>query len=158
MLAGVNRTLKLLLFSTDDQFCAMVRSFLQHLGFSVFTCSSADRAERQFLRRCDIDLWLVDVEALGIEGLYVATKVRDLHSEVPIVLISGVHRDNSIEHLLVRNWISVRKPIPLPDLLATIHHALSAEPGMPATKPKHDGKDFFETSWLNRLIQIHSMN
>ena len=71
-LAAVRRSIKCVLLSDDHQFCVLVRSYLQHLGFCVFTCSSSDRAEQQFLDRRDIDLWVVDIEALGVDAMCLA--------------------------------------------------------------------------------------
>ena len=157
-LAGVRRSVKLVLLSTDDRFCILVRSYLQHLGFCVFTCTSSDRAERQFLHRGDIDLWLVDAEALGPEAIYIAAKVHDLHAEVPIVLISGTRQeDSSFQRFLGWNSVNIRKPVQLPDLLATIHRALATVPetGM---RMHHGDFEYFETEWIDKLRLNHLMN
>lgn len=156
-LANAGRSLKFVLLSTDEAFCRLVRSYLQHLGFCVFTCTSTDRAERQFVERGDIDLWLVDADALGIEAIYIATKVHDLHSEVPIVLISGMRqRGSNIQRLLGRNSVNIKKPIQLPDLLATIHRALANVSETPA-RIDH-GFEYFESDWLGKLRQNYLMN
>jgi two-component system, chemotaxis family, chemotaxis protein CheY len=158
-LAGVNMSVKLVLMSTDDQFCILVRSYLQHLGFCVFTCTSSVRAERQFLERCDIDVWLVDGEALGIGALHFAARVRDLHAEVPIVLLSGVCQNGAdLQWLLRQNWVSMRKPIQLPDLLATIHHALASVPRKPSMIRQRGDRGSFGSDWTNKLSQNPMMN
>lgn len=157
-LAGANRSVKLVLLSTDDEFCILARSYLQHLGFCVFTCTSTDRAERQFLERSDIDLWLVDAEALGIDAIYIATKVHDLHSDVPIVLISGMLQEASkLQRLLGQNSVSIRKPIQLPDLLATIHCALANVPAAP-TRVHHGDFEYLESGRIGKLRLNHLMN
>jgi DNA-binding response OmpR family regulator len=151
-LAAGNRSPRLVLLSNDDRLCILVRSYLQHLGFCVFTCTSSDRAEQRLLERRDIDLWLVDVEALGMEAMYFAIKVRELDAEVPIVLISGADQNSSdIRQLILQNWIRVRKPIQLPDLLAVVHRALSKAPATPPIEREYGDLDAFEIEWMNQL-------
>lgn len=158
-IASVSRSVKLILLSTDERFCMLVRSYLQHMGFCVFTCTSFDRAKRQFLCRNDIDLWLVDAEALTAEAINFATELRAMHSEVPIVLITESRQGASnMQRQRGQDWLSVRRPIALPDLLATIHRALANTPGIPETSARRGGLDYFENDWMNRLSQNPLMN
>lgn len=160
-LAPVRRSIKCVLLSDDHLFCVLVRSYLQHLGFCVFTCSSPDRAEQQFLGRRDIDLWVVDFEALGVDAMYLATRIRDLHAELPIVVISGVDEDgNAAAPLSWHEWIKIRKPIRLPDLLAIIQHALANLPASSQLAPDPGGCDPepLGDDWMHRLRQNHLMN
>ena len=158
-LAGVNRSLKLVLLSSDDRLCILVRSYLQHLGFCVFTCAGVDRAERRFLERRDIELWLVDVETLGIEAMYLAARVREVHSEVPIILISGLEQtDSDVQRCMWQNWIRLRKPIQLPDLLAAIHRALTTVSGTSMLKKQHRNRNSFESEWMNRFLKLGTHN
>ena len=125
-LAPVRQSIKCVLLSDDHLFCVLVRSYLQHLGFCVFTCSSSDRAEQQFLDRRDIDLWVVDFEALGFNAMCLAARVRDLYAELPIVVISGAGQEGRVATAFPwHEWIRIKKPIQLPDLLAIIQRALA---------------------------------
>jgi two-component system, chemotaxis family, chemotaxis protein CheY len=158
--AGVRRSVKCVLLSADHHFCALVRSYLQHLGFCVFTCSSSDRAERQFLERRDIDLWVVDVEALGVDAMYLAARVRELHTEIAIVVISEARQDaTACRPFPWHGWIRIRKPIQLPDLLAVIQRALAPVPKKPnLVPPPGCDPEPFENQWMIRLRQNHLMN
>lgn len=160
-LVPARRSVKCVLLSDDHLFCVLVRSYLQHLGFCVFTCSSSDRAEQQFLGRRDIDLWVVDFEALGVDAMCLAARVRDLHAELPIVVISGVDQDgNASAPLPWHEWIRIRKPIQLPDLLAIIQRALTMFPvsSQLAAAPGGCDPEPLEDDWMHRLRQNHLMN
>lgn len=154
-LAASRRSVKLLVLSNDDQFCALMRSYLEHLGFSVFICTSADRAERSFLRNSNIDIWLVDVQALGLDAVYCAVKVRDLYPSVPIILLSEPGRGESpLQRMLSLNWTWIQKPLELQDMLALIERALSKlpEPGGVSNK----ASDFLD--WGRSSYSIDSGN
>lgn len=160
-LASVRRSVKCVLLSDDHLFCVLVRSYLQHLGFCVFTCSSSDRAEQQFLGRRDIDLWVVDFEALGADAMCLAARVRDLHAELPIVVISGAgQEDSAAAPFPWHEWIRLKKPIELPDLLAIIQRALAKFPVASHLEviPRGCDPDPHENDWMPRLRQNHLMN
>jgi len=156
-LVGARRSPKLVLLSSDYQLCTRVHSYLQRVGFCVFTCTSFDRAERLFLGRRDIDLWLVDVEALGIEAMYLATKARDLHRDVPVILISGaVQKNDAVRPVFLESWIRIIKPIQLPALLTVIHRALRNVGEMPKVKKLFEDSESFENDWINQLRKAGS--
>ena len=141
-LLSAKREVKLVLLSDDDTFCSLLRAFLQHLGFSLLVCTTSDRAETLFLGREDIDLWLIDTEALGMEGAYFAVKIRQLHPDNPVVLIAETSRpENFLQQLFWQDWIRVEKSADLPALLATIQQAL--------TDPAFPVRDTSAASWAS---------
>lgn len=112
--------------SDDDAFCSLLKAYLQHLGFWILRCTNSDRAEALFLTRDDIDLWLIDTQALGMEGAYIAVKVRQLHPRVPIVLIAGSSANqNMLQRFFWEGWLRIEKPADLPNLLSVIQLALA---------------------------------
>lgn len=114
--------LKIVIVSDDRYFCALVRSYLESAGLCVFVCTSSERAESLFLSRYSIDLWIIDVQSLGIEAVYVATRVSELSPEVPLLVIDGPRSDRaSLRALLPEFWVPLKKPVELPDLLASVH-------------------------------------
>lgn len=148
-LLSVNRPLKLVLLSDDDAFCSLLKAYLQHLGFSILTCTNSDRAEALFLTRDDIDLWLIDTQALGMEGAYFAVKVRQFHPGIPIVLLAGsAGNQNMLQQFFWEGWIRVEKCIELPRLLAIIQLAV-AESSPANDQPPSAGSspDRLEDDW-----------
>jgi len=147
---STNRSLKLLLVSDDDAFCSLLRAYLQHVGFSLLTCSTSDRAESLFLTRDDIDLWLVDTQALGVEGAYFAVKVRELHPSVPIVLFAGSDKNqNILQRFFWERWIRIAKSADLGTLLAIIQRALAGPSGAQESRPASENLNRpFEDDWM----------
>ena len=148
--------LQVVLLSNDTSFCSLTRAFLQHAGFSVYTCTTSDRAESLFLDRSDLQLWIIDVKALGIEAAYFATRVREQHPSMPILLISNEQRDSrTLPQFLLHGWTQLTKPIDLAKMLATINDLLAnARQGSTAKTfssghPK--GPEPTEPDWLNDL-------
>lgn len=120
------RVLKIVIVSDDRYFCGLVRSYLESAGLSVFVCTTSERAENLFLSRSGIDLWIIDVQALGLEAVYIATRVSELNPEVPLLVIDGPRHDQvSLRSLLPGGWILLKKPVELPDLLANVHRMLA---------------------------------
>lgn len=146
--------LHLIVLSNDTRFCTLTRAFLQHAGFSVFTCTTSDRAESLFLNRSDIQLWIIDVQALGIEAVYFATRVREQHPLTPVVLILGEKRDkHSLRHFMLHGWIQLTKPVDLSTLLTTINdqltNAVTISPPKSFDSDRTIPADPFEDDWLN---------
>jgi CheY-like chemotaxis protein len=111
----------LLLLSNDASFCTLVRSYLCQLGFLVFVSTSVTRAEGLFLRSGDVNIWLLDVQSLGIDVLCFALKVRELYPAAPIIVFSANGReDNSLLSALWQDWTWIQKPLNLPNLLSIV--------------------------------------
>jgi CheY-like chemotaxis protein len=154
----VNRSPKVLIVSSDNYFCSLVRSYLESSGLHVCTCSTADRAETTFLNRCEIHLTLIDVQSLGVAAVFFAMHFRESRPEVPLLIIEGARPDESVlKDFLFDSWTTVRKPVELPNLLATIHRLLKFgacrvnrngahhfERPFEAPFPEDDPKDGFE--------------
>ena len=147
--------LQLVLLSNDTCFSSITRAFLQHAGFCVFTCTTSDRAEFLFLGRSDLQLWIIDVQALGIEAVHFATRVREHHPQMPILLILNEHRDTgTLRQFLLHGWTQLTKPVDLAKMLATINDVLTNVPTGAAAKhfmSDHSDAplDTFEPDWLN---------
>jgi CheY-like chemotaxis protein len=121
----VDHSQRVLIVSGDNYFCSLVRSYLESSGLHVCTCSTPDRAETTFLNRCEIDLALIDVQSLGVGAVFFAMHFRESRPEVPLLIIEGARPDELVlKDFLFDSWTTVRKPVELPDLLATIHRLL----------------------------------
>jgi DNA-binding NtrC family response regulator len=155
----INRPLRFLLLSDDDRFCALVRSCLEHLGFGVFRCTAVRSAEVLLLEKKSVDLWLIDVQSLGVQAMCFAIKVRKSDPKAPMILISEVRRDASgFQRLFCRNCIRIAKPVAVPDLLATIHRALSSA-SLEAESNASVGSSYegwFYDDWIQHLIALRS--
>jgi CheY-like chemotaxis protein len=162
-----------LLVSEDRQLYSMVRSFLEHAGLCVFVCSCVERAENTFLPRHDIDMWIIDADSLGALGLYLAVRLRDFLSDLPILLLTGEELNQSVLLKLVHNaWLRLEKPLSPTKLLAAVHGALAGNnittrvqdsPDSVVSHPE-DGHQLpsaqfqVQADWLSALIAINIGN
>ncbi len=109
------------MLSNDTSFCKLVRSYLEHVSIGVLSCTAVDRAECFMRQRTGIDLWVIDVEAIGIEGLYIATRLDECRPEMPILVLEGDRPDNELlAKFLSDDWARIDKRVPLPRLLSTV--------------------------------------
>jgi DNA-binding NtrC family response regulator len=119
------RSQRILILSDDIKFCALVRSFLQNSNLSVFACTTARRAEFTFLNRCELDLWVIDVQALGMEAISFAARVSEMSPETPILIVEGAKPGERVARgFLKSEWKTIRRPIKLTDILTKIHRLL----------------------------------
>jgi hypothetical protein len=154
-------SVQLVLLSNDASFCSLTRSFLRHAGFAIFTCTTSDRAESLFLNRSNLQLWIIDVQALGIEAVYFATLIREHHPGMPILLILGEYPEyRTLGQFLFHGWNLLTKPVDFAKMLTTINDVLTKSSRGSARKhfkPERTDapSDPFEADWLNDLHWTH---
>lgn len=128
---SLERAQRVLILSDDLKFCALVRSYLRDSNLSVFACATTRRAETTFLNRCAIDLWVIDVEALGREALRLAVRMGDLNLEAPILIVEGYRPKEQVSKSFMREeWKTVKKSVELTAVLMQIHWLLGRREGV----------------------------
>ncbi len=113
----------------DDE--ASVRSvgqaMLKRLGFEATAVSSGEEALETFAsHQRDLSLILMDMTMPGMAGDEVARAIREMGSDIPIILMSGYSQQDAAArtgHLAIAGFL--QKPFTLTDLKAAIYDALS---------------------------------
>jgi DNA-binding response OmpR family regulator len=107
----------------DDQ--AMVLNFLKvftsRLGFETITARDGEEAWEQFQSTAP-DLVITDLRMPRMNGVELATRIRDLSIMPPIIVLTGSFADaicSDLEHL--RNVHVAQKPINTRDFTELIH-------------------------------------
>ena len=132
------RSQNVLMLSNDVSFCKLLRSYLEHSGISVFHCTAADRAESLLANNVRLDLWMIDVEDLGIDAVYIATRVRECRPDAPVLVLEGDRPDRELlERFMCEEWARVGKLSSLPKLLAAVHRLLEQGVARKACQPVH---------------------
>ena len=105
-----------------------LRRLLQKLGYRVesfnISCAAADRFRAT---PHDFDLVLTDLMMPGMNGIELASTIRSLRPDLPIILHSA-YTENQDDSLLRSSGILevMAKPTNLPHIAATIRRALAA--------------------------------
>lgn len=96
---------------------------LRQLGYRVYLAASALEALALIEQVGDqLDLLISDVVMPGMDGLQLATRARQLHPDLPILLISG-YADGAVTG--VRDSSFLRKPFSLDELAAEVRNTLT---------------------------------
>lgn len=68
-----------------------------------------------FLNRCELDLWVIDVQALGRSALSVAERVSELNPEAPILIVEGYKPHERVSTTIMRDeWRAIKSLSSLP--------------------------------------------
>lgn len=111
---------------------ALYKRMFEDLGFRVFTASSGE-AGIELASLHHVDIVVTDYEMPGTDGLDVATSVKELTPETPVLLFSG----SSLVPLRARRVVDAfcDKAGPRGDLLAAIHRLLHRKGTQPLQPP-----------------------
>jgi CheY-like chemotaxis protein len=128
----------ILLVDDDPDVRLLTRTFLEHEGYSVFSSGDAERAVQIFRSVPQIDLLVTDLYMPGWSGLELARELKEIRSEVPVLLISGgVLEERQEAGLRDEGWSFLAKPFGLPELLATVHRILAPAEARRWREAKH---------------------
>ena len=111
---------------------ALYKRMLEDLGFNVLTASSGE-AGLDLASWNHVDVVITDYEMPGMNGLEVATSVKALSPDTPVLLFSGSSVVPLRAHRVVDAFCD--KAGPRSELLASIHCLLQAKPTRPLQPP-----------------------
>jgi DNA-binding response OmpR family regulator len=116
----------ILLVDDDPDIRMLMRTFLEHEGYSVFSSGDAERAVQIFRSVPQIDLLVTDLYMPGRSGMDLARELKGIRSELPVLMISGITLEERQEaRLQEEGWSFLAKPFRLPELLGTVHRILA---------------------------------
>jgi CheY-like chemotaxis protein len=130
-----------LIVEDEPDFAAMLQSILRNAGYTAATAHNSEDALSQ-VRRTKPDVITLDMQMPRESGamLYRKLKRDEKLRDIPVVVVTGVTRDDQDMKTLVRSLLEpdnvphpeayLEKPVDGPSLLKTIEEALSyATPG-----------------------------
>jgi DNA-binding response OmpR family regulator len=124
---GSPRTRTILVVDDEPDVRDFVRRVLTQGGYQVIVAARADEALALFQdNRRRFDLVISDVLMPGSSGAELALALRELQSDLRIVLMSGFTGDRLHPNLLPRDIPILEKPFKVERLLATVHAALGS--------------------------------
>jgi len=117
----------ILVVDDDSDIRSLIRTFLEHEGYSVHTCEDADRAVHIFRRSRNIDLLITDFSMPERSGMDLAREIKSMRPSLPVLIVSGIIMASvELEQMRIRNWNFLPKPFSLPQLLAEVHRILGS--------------------------------
>lgn len=111
----------ILLVSDDDRQRSLLRAYLQHVGFNVFSCADLNAALRMLALHRALRLVLVDNHLLATSASQLGKSFAEYCAEVPIFAITGRSAmDGTLRAVKHQVWEPDAQPLRLPDLLGRI--------------------------------------
>ena len=104
-------------------------------GWRTVVATAAEEAAA-LVRDHAIDLLVTDLQMPGMSGLDLATRLRERHADLPVVLMSGWAEATALE--LAQPFVFLRKPFPLQGLFGAIGSMFADHPSavpMPGASP-----------------------
>lgn len=116
----------ILLVEDDADVRHTIQRVLQRLGYTVLQAESGPKALKKLRDNPQISLVLSDiVMPEGMQGTDLAKKLREMHTDLPIVLMSGYPREAAINGNGVHpNDFQLMKPVEISELSAVLRRAL----------------------------------
>lgn len=91
MAAPRGRGQHILVVDDETALAAMIQRYLQRLEYQVITCNHPAEAIRRFGENPgQFQLVITDLTMPGMNGLELASQLRALRAEIPVILVSGI--------------------------------------------------------------------
>jgi DNA-binding response OmpR family regulator len=115
----------ILLVDDDPDIRSLIRTFLEHEGYLVYTSGDADRAAQIFQRRGSMDLLITDYSLPNRNGMELAQELRSIQPNLPVLVISGLLMEEANMNQMETGGLKfLLKPFSLPRLLSEVHSVL----------------------------------
>jgi len=118
---------RILVIEDEPVIRAMTRRILVEAGHEVVETATA-RTGIEALRSVRVDLVLADIGLEGEDGVTAMARIRGSHPGLPLIAVSGCHRDDvssQLEAAGLRTAVSwIAKPFAHNTLLAAVRSAL----------------------------------
>lgn len=119
-------TRTVLVIDDEDNMRWVLERALGKAGYEVLTASRGSQGLELFSLH-PVDLVLVDLKMPGMDGLAVLREIRRTGADVPILLFTAYATvPTAVEAMRVGATDYLRKPFDLEDVLAKVHHHLTA--------------------------------
>ena len=125
-LNGDDKNSTILLVEDNAEVLKAIRATLLKTGYKVLSAISGDAAREVFEEEPGIDLLLTDIVMPGeLQGTTLATALRELRPDLPVVFMSGYAREATVHGNGLRPQdIRLMKPVRREDLLRALDKAL----------------------------------
>lgn len=117
--------IRLLLIDDDPDVLDLLTAFFKPKGFKCVAIDSPERALEHFAKNRDIDLVISDWKFLGMDGIELIQKLKELEPTLPIILITSKNSSELAVHAVEAGaYDFLLKPLNFPQLMISVHRAL----------------------------------
>jgi two-component system, cell cycle sensor histidine kinase and response regulator CckA len=127
IMENVLRGAETVLFVDDeDEIVKVSKALLEVMGYRVYTARNGFEALQIYEQRKDeIDIVLLDMIMPGMNGSHVYEKLKNINTDVRVLLLSGYSKDREATALLASRCDGfIQKPFRIQDLSRSIRQAL----------------------------------
>lgn len=118
---------KILLVDDEAEFVTTLAERLEIRGFKAEAATSGKQA-LEFIKDRNFDAAILDVKMPGMDGLQVMKKIRELHPDVPIILLTGYgSTDDGVQGVNKGAFDYLMKPLDIEELISKIQEALASK-------------------------------
>lgn len=111
---------KILLCEDDENLGMLLREFLQAKGFNADLCSDGEKGYKEFLKN-KYDLCVLDVMMPKKDGFTLASEIRNVNSEVPIIFLTAKNlKEDILEGFKLGADDYITKPFSMEELVFRI--------------------------------------
>ncbi len=115
----------ILVVDDEDSICKVLKGILADEGYEVLTAGTGEDALKMVDDELP-DLVLLDIWLPGIDGLETLKHIKDKHSTIPVVMISGHGTiESAVKSTKLGAFDFIEKPLSLEKVVLTVEHALS---------------------------------
>lgn len=116
---------RILIIEDDEEMRSLLRDFLNDEGYETDSADNGLEAYRRLVREF-FDLIIADIRMPGLTGLDILPRVRKLHPEAPIIVITAFGSEEVCRKAYERGaTLYLEKPIHLENLRELIHRMFS---------------------------------
>lgn len=116
---------KILVIDDDRDICVLMNKFLSKHGYQTQECFSGKKALDILEEQHDFSLVLCDYRLDGIDGNEMLDKIKQIHPQLPVIIITGYNDLKTAVELMKKGAFDyVTKPLHPEELLKTIQQAI----------------------------------
>ncbi|MCD6380137.1 response regulator [bacterium] len=118
----LTKTLRVLVVDDEEIVCGLAKEMLETKGHRAITALSGKDALNIIKKgKADIDIVILDLIMPGMNGQEVFHELKEIASEIPVIISSGYGEDNVIQQLLKEGAASfLKKPYRLNDFYSAL--------------------------------------
>ena len=117
----MTKKIKILIVDDESAICDLLKTYLEKLGFQAFIATNGEQA-LAILKEEEPAIMTLDIRMPGLNGYDILQKVKRLHPDLFIIVITAIDVPN-MEEMLEHSGAHalLRKPIDLQQLSDTLY-------------------------------------